>query len=229
RVSNVLGHSRAWRCGLRTGDVIVSVGDTGVEKARDISAYFAEFDFDKDYADLLVKRKAADGTYEEASVTVRWEKPVSFRVDGQWNRSEKTLHILARKVSSFTVRFSDEILKPGEPFHLFINDIPYQDLLHPDTVPDYVEPLQHDTIGHEELKKMRMERAKVEGWRPDPIAAIEDALELRDRGRLYGGKMTVDLKACKAGFEAAKKRVEERRRAKGERLKAAREKVGGAG
>ena len=137
----------------------------------------------------------------------------SARVDGFWNKREKRLNIKVRHCSAFTVYFTDELVKPGEEFHLFINDIPYHDLVDPDSAPKYpridagTDPLMRD-----ELRRMRLRRAKVKGWTPDFKFAIDEMLRLRDRELVLGATRRFDLTSMKKGLRGRQGAQEPSRR-----------------
>jgi hypothetical protein len=126
-------------------------------------------------------------------------------VDAQWDKKENTLNVLAHNVSAFTLYFTDALIEPGREFHLFINGVPYQDLVDPDSAPKY--PKDHDDpAAGDELYRMRRKRAKIDGWKPDLAWAIEDFLVSWDRRQVYGAKRTFDLTKLRAGFDRARER-----------------------
>lgn len=231
KIRFVFAGSLADRSGLKRGDVIVQVGDTEVKKVHDIPAYLKEIDFKyekepegKRGIDLTVKRKAGGqgGQWSEHTIHVKWEPVLASRVDAKWNKKENTLTVITRKVSGFTLFFADELIAPGKEFHLFINNIPYQDLVDPTTTPDYphIRPGSDPALG-DELYRMRRKRAKIEGWKPDIKWAIDKYLETWDRRLVLGGRRSFDLTKMKAGFEKARKRHTGRRGKLGARVKAA--------
>ncbi|MHC4225186.1 MAG: hypothetical protein ACYSUN_14435, partial [Planctomycetota bacterium] len=124
-------------------------------------------------------------------------------------KKEKSLNVLARKCKGFTVYFTDELIKPGEKFHLFVNNVPWKDLVDPETTPEY-PVIRHgtDPLLRDNLRRMRKRRAKVEGWTPDLRFAVEQALERRDRGLVLAAKRSYDLTNRKKAFESARKRFE---------------------
>lgn len=209
KLANVLAYGPAWRAGLRNGDVIVAVGDTKVTKVRDVNGFFETFDF-KGFVDFTVHRPTGEGQHEERQFTVRWEAPKSGRVDAKWNKSEKIMNVSVRDVASFTLLFNEEMLKPGEPFHLMINGVPYGDLTNPAGA--------SEDDPHEKM----IERAKVQGWTPDPAWALRQGVERRDRSLVFGGKMTFDVSALRPGFAETRARADKRRKEFGARLEEAR-------
>jgi len=231
RIANVFAGSLAARSGLKQGDVIVQIGDTAVKKVHDVPAYLKEIGFKfenepegKRGIDLTVKRKQGDGEGEwsEHTVHVKWEPVLSARVDAKWNKKENTLDVWARKASGFTLFFADELIEPGKEFHLFINNIPYQDLADPKTTPDYprVRPGSDPALA-DELYRMRRRRAKIKGWTPDIKWAIEKYLETWDRRLVLGAERSFDLTKMKEGFEKARSRHKGHRGKLGARVKAA--------
>ncbi|MGQ0615241.1 MAG: hypothetical protein ACT4PV_16030 [Planctomycetaceae bacterium] len=222
KLARVARHGHAWRSGLRDGDVLYALGGTEVKKVRDVRAFFKEFDF-KGFMDFDVKRPATGGSFEERSFRVSWEPRPSARVDVQWDAKERTMNVLARNAKAFTIYYADDVLKPGEPFKLYINGVPFLDLLDPATMPEYEEPLPGDSGGHEKMKQARHLRAAQLGWVPDPIWALEAWLEHRDRSLVFGAKRTIEMGPLKAGFEAAAARERKRQEAAEERLRKARE------
>jgi hypothetical protein len=234
KIAFVFPGSLADRVGLKQGDVIVQVGDTEVKKVHDIPAYLKEiaFQYEKEPEgkrgiDLTVKRKAGgkDGQWSEHTIHVEWKPVQASRVDAKWNKKENTLTVLARHVSGFTLFFADDLIKPGKEFHLFINHVPYQDLVDPATTPDYphIRPGSDPALG-DELYRMRRKRAKIKGWEPDIKWAVEKYLETWDRRLVLGAQRSFDLTKMKAGFEKARKRHTGRRGKLGARVKAAYEK-----
>ncbi|MFQ5844035.1 MAG: PDZ domain-containing protein, partial [Planctomycetota bacterium] len=228
RLSHVVPASHAWRSGFRTGDVIVGIGGEPIRKPRDIPAWFKKenfkFEEEKDSEVAFdVQRPAGHGRFEEKTVYVKWQKIPSARVDASWSPQDRILRVLTRHAASFTVYFSEDLIPPQEPFHLFINGVPYQDLARPGEVPAYPAPLHGDPGAHDRLRKLRRQRAKVEGWTPDPKWALQEFLKHRDRGLVFAASRTYDLNALKPGFEAAKQRREKRRAERAKRLEAAKE------
>jgi S1-C subfamily serine protease len=231
KIASVFAGSLAKRSGLKKGDVIVQIGDTAVKKVHDIPAYLKEIDFkfEKEPAgkrgvDLTVKRKGAGHAdqWSEHTVHVAWEPVLASRVDAKWNKKENTLTVWSRKASGFTLFFADELIAPGKEFHLFINNVPYQDLVDPKTTPDY----PHVRMGAgaelaDELYRMRRRRAKVKGWEPDIKWAIEKYLKTWDRRLVLGGQRSFDLTKMKEGVEKARTRHTGRRGKLGARVKAA--------
>ena len=167
-------------------------GDRSV--TREIYLEEIDFKFEKEPAgtrgiDLTVKRKEGgeNGQWSERTVRVSWEPVLSSRVDAKWNKKENTLNVWSLKASGFTLFFADDLIAPGKEFHLFINNVPYQDLADPKTTPDYprVRPGSGPALA-DELYRMRRQRAKVEGWKPDIKWAIEKHLETWDRRLILG-------------------------------------------
>jgi hypothetical protein len=218
RIASVYPGSLAARSGFKEGDLVVQVGNKQVKTFHDVEDYFATADEgekpfrfeaepeNENSIDFTIRRPNADGSYQaDQTVTVRWVPVKSSRVDAQWDKRENTLSILANNVSSFTIYFNDDLIEPGKEFNLFINDIPYQDLVNPETTPDY--PKNHeDPAVADELYRLRRKRAKVEGWTPDLPWALEEFLTTWDRRQIYGAKRTFDLTKMKAGFDKAKQR-----------------------
>jgi hypothetical protein len=160
----------------------------------------------KNQIGFTIRRPNADGTFQaDQGITVTWKPVKSSRVDAQWDKKENTLHVLANNVSGFTLYFTEALIEPGKEFHLFINDVPYKDLVSPETAPKY--PRHHDDpAAADELYRMRRSRAKVEGWQPDLAFALEDFLVSWDRRQVYGAKRSFDLTKMKEGFAKAKER-----------------------
>lgn len=219
RIASVYAGSLAARSGFKEGDLIVSVGDKAVKGIHDIDDALATMDeggkpfrFEEEpeganFIDFTIRRPNADGSFQgETGLTVRWVPVKSSRVDGRWDKKENALHVLANHASGFTLYFNEALIEPGKEFHLFINDVPYMDLVDPDNAPNY--PRAHDdpAIG-DEVYRMRKKRAKVEGWTPDPAWALEEFLVTWDRRQIYGAKRSFDLTKMKAGFEKARTRV----------------------
>jgi hypothetical protein len=218
RVASVYAGSLAARSGFKEGDLIVAVGGKGVKKIHDVEDAIATMDegdkpfrFEEEpegenFIEFTIRRPNADGGFQaDTGITARWTPVKSSRVDARWDKKENTLFVLANNVSGFTLYFNDALVEPGKEFHLFINDIPYQDLADPESAPDY--PKSHDdpAVG-DEVYRMRRKRAKVEGWTPDLAWAVEDFLVHWDRRQVYGAKRTFDLTKMKAGFEKARSR-----------------------
>jgi hypothetical protein len=219
RISGVYAGSLAARSGFKEGDLIVAVGGKEVKNIHDVDDALETMDeggkpfrFEEEpdgqnFFDFTIRRPNADGSFGgEIGLTVRWVPVKSSRVDGRWDKKENALYILANHVSAFTIYFNDALVEPGKEFHLFINDIPYQDLVDPDNTPDYPNP-HGDGLLADEAYRMRKKRAKVEGWTPDLAWALEDFLASWDRRQVYGGKRTFDLTKMKAGFEKSRTRV----------------------
>ncbi|MHC4341942.1 MAG: PDZ domain-containing protein, partial [Planctomycetota bacterium] len=133
KLRHIVAGGQAQRSGFKDGDVIVAVGADAVEKVRDLQRFFEEFKFEKApegerFVEITIQRPTADGAHQEKTITVRWEPPTSSRLDARWDKKEKSLNVLARKCKGFTVYFTDELIKPGEKFHLFVNNVPWKDL-----------------------------------------------------------------------------------------------------
>jgi len=227
KVGFIFPGSLADRSGLKTGDVIVQVGDTQVKDIHDLEDYFREthfkFEDETEPLELTIRRPNPDGTYQaDRTVSLRWKKVRSSRVDARWDKKENSLFVLCNNAAGFTLYFNEELVKPGEKFHLFINNVPFQDLVNPAAAPDYPE-VGHDSPGElsDRVYRMRRERALVDGWQPDLKWALDAYLEQRDRRQVYGGKLTVDLTTMTAAFEKANRREGGRRGEKGEKVKAA--------
>jgi len=222
KLAGVVAGGRAHRAGLRSNDVIVGVGSEPVNTVRDVQAFFEEFKFEKApegerFVEFTVLK---GGKGDEHTIHMEWEPVRSGRVDAAWNKKEKTLRILARHCKGFTVYFTDELIAPGVPFQLFINNIPYQDLVDPDSAPDYPH-VDAGTDGsvRDEVRRMRRRRAKVDGWKPDFKWALDEMLRLRDRELVMGAKRSFDLSSMKKGFEAAKARRGKRKSDRGAKIK----------
>jgi len=158
---------------------------------------------------------------------LNWERPHASRVDVKIDRAEMAVHVTARDVTKFTMYFNEKLIPSGKEFHLFINGVPYRDLTDPATTPNYPDPLPHDSLGKETLRKMRKARAKVPGWTPDPRFALRDFKKRNDRGLVFGAKRTIYVGDLKRGFAAAAMRANKRHLDHGARIKAAYEKASG--
>ena len=219
RVSSVYAGSLAARSGFKEGDLIVDVGGA-VKTIHDIERAFATMDegdtpfkFEaepdgQNAVDFTIRRPNTDGTYQaDTSLTVRWLPVKSSRVDAHWDKKENTLNVIANNVSAFTLYFTDDLIEPGKEFRLFINDVPYQDLVNPATAPEYPKGHEDDPALADELYRMRRKRAVIEGWTPDLAWALEEFLGSWDRRQVYGAKRSFDLTKMKAGFDQAKERA----------------------
>ncbi len=221
RIASVYAGSLAARSGFKDGDLIVAAGGKEVKGIYDLEDAFATmnegdtpFKFEEEpegenYIDFTVRRQGADGSYQgqaETGLTVRWKPIQSSRVDAKWDKKDNTLNVLANQASGFTLYFTDALIEPGKEFHLFINDIPYQDLVSPETAPEYPKD-DDDPVGGDERYRMRRKRAKIEGWKPDPAFAIEDFLVTWDRRQVFGATRSFDLTKMKKGFDQAKERA----------------------
>ncbi len=221
RISGVYAGSLADRSGFKAGDLIVGVGGKTVKNIHDVEDALATinegdtpFRFEQEpegenFVDFTVRRQGAGDSYQgqaETGLTVRWKAVRSSRVDAQWDKKENTLSVLANNVSAFTLYFTDALIEPGKEFHLFINGVPYQDLVDPATAPKY--PNAHDDpAAGDEAFRMKKRRAKIAGWTPDLAFALEDFLVTWDRRQVYGAKRTFDLTRMKAGFDQARERA----------------------
>ncbi|HEX5137040.1 MAG TPA: PDZ domain-containing protein [Planctomycetota bacterium] len=221
RIASVYPGSLAARSGFKDGDLIVAVGGKAVRKFHDVEDAlntiddgekpfrFEEEPDGENFIEFTIRRPNSDGSFQaDTGLTVRWVPVKSSRVDGRWEKKEKecTLYILANEVSGFTLYFNEDLVEPGKEFNLFINDVPYQDLVDPETAPDYPNPHDDPAVG-DEVYRMRKKRAKVEGWTPDFAWALEEFLTHWDRRQIYGAKRTFDLTKMKPGFEKARARV----------------------
>jgi len=208
RVASVTPGSLADRSGLKPGDVIVGVLGREIRSMGDLRAAFADWKFEKEpegerSVTFDLKRVDSNRQWSEASVTVRWDVPRPYRVDARWDKRDNALHILVRHASRCTVYLTDEFVKPGEDFHVFVNNIPYHDLMDPASRPEYPNP--HHGGRDESLRRMRLKRAKIEGgWKPDFKLAVDDALQTRDRGLVLGAKLDIDFSKSKDGFEKSR-------------------------
>jgi hypothetical protein len=228
KIGHVYPGSRADRAGFKQGDVIVQVGADEVENAYDIVDYFKDFKFEKEpegerFVEFTVRKQNEHGTWSAPrTVKATWEPRFGTRVDARWNKKEKTLNVITRKCSGFTVYFTGEYVQPGEEFHLFINNVPYLDLIDPATAPKYPQMrMGTDAAVRDRVYRMRRKRAKVEGWQPDYRLAMNDYLKHRDRKLIVGAKRSFDLTKMKEGFAGSKKRQGGRAGKKGQRIKKA--------
>jgi hypothetical protein len=230
KIQSVYAGSLAARSGLKDNDVIVQVGDTAVNNIHDIERYFATVDeggkpfrFEeepdgKNAIEFTVRQPNNDGTFQnERTVVVRWSPVRSSRVDGKWDKAENTLRVLSNDASGFTLYFTDELIEAGKEFHLFVNDVPYQDLVDPENAPEY--PRGDDAKFDRERSQRK--RATVPGWTPDPAFAIEEFLESWDRRQVYGAKRSFDLTKVKAAHEKARARAEKEHGEQADRIRKA--------
>jgi len=228
KIGSVYPGSLADRSGFSAGDVIVQVGSEQVKNSFDLEDYFKDFKFEKEpagerFVEFTVKRQNEKGEWGPArTVKAVWEPREGTRVDAKWNKQENTLNVLTRKCSGFTVYFTGDALAPGKTFHLFINGIPFGDLVDPGSALPY-PPAGHAGGGIDMDRRYRMRRkhAVVEGWTPDYHLALDDYLERMDRKVIVAAKRTIDLKALAAGFAAARKRFEGHGGKRGERIQRA--------
>ncbi|MHC4450841.1 MAG: hypothetical protein ACYS0E_12015 [Planctomycetota bacterium] len=225
RMAHVAPGSLAARSGFKNGDVIIQVLGEPIKRMADLRKAFAKWKFEKEpegerSVTFDIRRMTKSREWIDEAVTVRWEAPKPYRVDAKWNKNDKQLNILVRHASQLTVYLTDELIKPGEAFHVFVNGVPYHDLLDPASRPEYPRP-RHGA-GGDRLFRMRMARAKIaEGWKPDFKLAVDDALARRDRSVVIGAKLEIDLSKHKAGLEGSRKFHGKPRKKKGEKLKTA--------
>ncbi|MHC4955309.1 MAG: PDZ domain-containing protein [Planctomycetota bacterium] len=236
RVANVVPGSLAARSGLKAGDVIEQVLGAEIKNMGDLRKAFAEFKFEKEpegerAVTFDLKRPGGHGQMGEESITVRWNPVRPYRVDAKWDKKEKRLNVLVRHASKCKIYLTDEFVKPGEDYHVFVNGVPYQDLVDPATRPNYphIRRGMDPSVG-DDLHRMRMKRAKiVGGWKPDYKLALADALKMRDRNLVVGAVLEIDFSKVKDGFEKARTHHRKPQGKKGERLAEAVAKFGGAG
>ncbi|MCZ6788207.1 MAG: PDZ domain-containing protein, partial [Planctomycetota bacterium] len=215
QLANVIPGGFADRMGFKNGDVIKNIGDANIDAVKDVRKWFAEFKFEKEpedmrWVDIAVRRQWEKGKWKEVNIRCEWGRPISGRVHAKWHKPEDQLNVSVYNVSKFTVYFTDELIEPGRDFHLFINGVPYKDLVDPASTPKYPDPLRTDSRGKELLKKMRKERAKVTGWTPNPKWALQQWRKHRDRKLVFGAKRTWDVAPLKAGYAASKARENQR-------------------
>jgi S1-C subfamily serine protease len=214
RLASVYAGSLAHRSGFRDGDVVVQVGAATVKGIHDVERYFAtlsdgkpfrfEEDPDGEPVEFTVRQQNKDGTFQpDRTVSVKWKPVRSSRVDARWDKAENTLHVLANKVSGFTLYFTDDLIEPGKEFHLFINDVPYQDLLPGAQPPD--DPKEDEDS--DARYRSRRKRAKVEGWKPEIRWALEEFFGSWDRRQVYGARRSFDLTKMREGFAKAQERA----------------------
>ncbi|MFB3067481.1 MAG: PDZ domain-containing protein [Planctomycetota bacterium] len=228
KLANVVPGGFAWRQGFRNGDLIVGVGGEAVKNVRDVNRYLRKekFQFEKEEDSALafdIQRPAAGGKIEEKSIIVEWKQRPSARVDVQYNAQDYILDVKTLNAASFTIFFNDDMIPSGKPLRLFVNGVPYQDLVDPAGAPDYPVPIGSDPDDRERRRELRLERSKIEGWNPDPRWAIEYYMKYRDRSQVFGGYRTWDVTIWKDAFEAAKARREKNRTARKGRLQGAEE------
>jgi len=224
RIASVYAGSRAARAGFQPGDVIVGLGGRNIENARGLAKFLKGFDFQKEgFLEFTVRRKTEGGQWgPELTRRAEWPPLRATRVDVRWDQKENSCHVLARKCKGFTIYFADELAKPGEPFHLFINGVPYRDCVDPATMPEYPVPTKgSDPIVHDRLYRMRRDRARIDGWTPDPRFAVEQFLEHLDRELVVGAKRSFDLAKMKAGIDKYRAYFKSRTPDLGERVKKA--------
>ena len=225
RVGGIVAGTCAWKAGLRNGDIITGVEDDVVGNAQDLANFFAGFKFEQEPAGQREVKFTVRRNEKEMVLTASWEPPVASRVDARWDKKEKALFVQTRKASGFTVFMTDEFVDPGEEFSLFINDVPYQDLLDPESIPDYPKVGPHGGgMSGDRLYRMRKKRAKIAGWKPDFQFAVNEFLDNRDRELVLGAKLTIDLSGFKQAFKQARDRAKPKTFDFGAKLKEAYEK-----
>ena len=104
----------------------------------DLRKAFEGFKFEKEPEGegvIAISLKRPSG--QEEDITVRWVPVRPYRVDAAWKKNVKRLNILVRHAAKCRIYLTDEFVKPGEDYHVFINGVPYQDLIDPATRPDY--------------------------------------------------------------------------------------------
>jgi hypothetical protein len=233
RIAGVTPGSLADRSGFKAGDVIAQVLGTEIVGMKNLREAFEGWKFEKQpegerSVTFDIRRLTAGQTWIEESVRVKWEAPNPYRVDAKWNKSENRLDILVRFASKFTVYLTDELVKPNTDYHVFVNGVPYHDIIDPANRPEYppMHPGGHGGSG--KRRRMQMARAKIKGgWQPDFKFAIEDSLETRDRSLVMGAKLEFDLTKSKAAFVKARSHGAKPDNQRGERLKAALDSFGG--
>jgi len=227
RIARVIPGSLADRSGFKAGDVIVQVLGEKIGGMKDLREAFADWKFEKQpegerSVSFDIKRQTHERAWVEESVRVAWDPPTPYRVDAKWNSKDKRLDLSVRFASKCTVYLTDELMEPGKPYHVFVNGVPYQDLIDPASRPKYPRPAPGEGGAGSKLHKMRMDRAKIEaGWTPDFKLAVDDALETRDRSLVMGAKLELDFTKNKAGFERDENFHGEPRKKQAEKLKAA--------
>jgi hypothetical protein len=230
RIGFVYPASLADRSGFKPGDVIKQIGDTEVKNSHDIQKWLKSTDFKfakapngESWVDFTVQAYNNNQWGPERTIRVEWDPVRATRVDARWDKKDDTCHVLARHCKGFTLYLTDELMPAGKEFHLFINGVPYQDLVNPAAAPKYprMGPFMDGAAG-DRLYRMRRERAKVPGWKPDYKLAIEDFLAHDDRELVMGAKLEIDLTKLREGFAEAKKHpLHGDRSDKGERIKKA--------
>ncbi len=224
RIGSVYAGSRAARAGFKPGDVIVGAGGEDIKNARGLAKFLAGFDFEKEgFLEFTVRRLTEGGKWgDETTRRAHWERARASRVDVQWNQKENSCKVLAHRCAGFTLRFTDELVKPGKDFHLFINGVPYRDCVDPASMPEYPVPTRgSDSQVRDRLYRMRRERAKVKGWTPDLRFAIEQFLEHRDRELVVGAERAFDMTKMNAGMKKYREYFKSRHPNLGKRVKEA--------
>ena len=225
RIGRVTAGTIAWRAGLRSGDVITGVQDNPVENTRDLADFFAEFKFEKEPPENREVKFTIRRMDKEMVLTAKWETPVASRVDARWDKKENALNVMCRNLKGFTLYFTDELVPPNEEFHLYINGVPYQDLMDPDSMPEYPRMGPHGGgMAGDKLYRMRKKRAKVAGWKPDYEFAVSEFLKNRDRELVLGNKLTIDMHQFKQAFKKVREKSKPKRFDFGAALKEAYEK-----
>jgi len=225
RVASVIPGSLAGRSGFKAGDVITQVLGEEIKTMGDLRAAFDSYKFEKAPEEeravtFDVKRPSGHAQFGEESLTVRWQPVKSYRVDAKWNKQEKQLDLFVRFAKEATVYLTDEFVKPGEEFHVFVNGVPYQDLIDPGSRPDYPE-FHHgmDSTDSNRLRRMRRKRAKLaKGWQPDLKFALQDQLDNPDRSCVVGAKLHFDFSKMKQGLEKSRAKKRKPDVGKGKRL-----------
>jgi hypothetical protein len=224
KVKGVIAGTRAALAGFKDGDVIIAAGSDPVDKRADLRKYFEGFKFEKApegerFVEFTVLRGGKAG--EEATIRVDWDPVQAARVDVKFHKKDNEMRVLVRHVSKFTVYLDEDLVPAGQPFHIFINGIPYLDLVE-GKAPDYPKVTPGSDSHQAEQRRTAMrKRAKHPGWQPDIKWAVENALKWRDRGLVVGNKLEFDLSAMKAGFEGSNKRRTGRRGERAGRIKKA--------
>lgn len=213
RIGAVYPGSLADRAGFKPGDVIKQIGDTEVKNSHDIQKWLKSTDFKfakapdgENWVDFTVQAFNNNKWGPERTVRVTWKPAHVTRVDARWDKATDTCNVMVRHCKGFTLYLTDELMPAGKDFHLYINDVPYQDLVNPAAAPKYprMGPFMDSDAGHR-VSLMRDKRARVPGWKPDYKLAIEDFLANQDRELVIGAKFEVDLSKLHEGFAAAKK------------------------
>ena len=226
RIGRLTPGSLAHRSGFKQGDLIVQVLGSKIDGMKDLRVAFQDWKFEKEpdgerSVTFDIKRVDSSRQWTEETVKVTWDSPKPYRVDAKWNKRENRLDILARHASKFTVFITDEQIKPGTDFYVYVNGIPYHDLVDPENRPEYPEAHRGGMAGDKRIRMMKA-RAKIAGgWKPDIKFAVEDFLKTRDRSLVMGAKMDFDLTKWKDGFTKARGKNRAPDKKRGEKLKEA--------